>query len=133
METSQVENTESVLDFLYTSIETERVKKTKWEKRLSALIKYFSYEFKIDFKFDEEMNKSLANIRDLYNDEMNSNLIKVEGKRAINKETLFYKVEKLETREKAICMVNMITANRPNEMVRLKIGHFDLENNSVGV
>lgn len=33
----------------------------------------------------------------------------------------------------ALCLVNLITANRPSEMVRLKVSDFDLENNTVQV
>lgn len=35
---------------------------------------------------------------------------------------------KLPIRAKEICLVKLVTANRPNEMVRLKIEYFDLKN-----
>ena len=42
-------------------------------------------------------------------------------------------LNKLPIRAKAICLVNLVTANRPNEMVRLKIADFDIKNRSVHV
>ncbi|WP_251048053.1 tyrosine-type recombinase/integrase [Planococcus sp. ISL-109] len=39
----------------------------------------------------------------------------------------------LPIRAKAICLVNLVTANRPSEMVRLKISDFDLNNKCVHV
>ena len=38
-----------------------------------------------------------------------------------------------DIRKRAICLVNLITANRPSEMVRLKVSDFDLANRTVYV
>lgn len=39
--------------------------------------------------------------------------------------------KKAAIRKRAICFVYLITANRPSEMVRLKVSDFDLENRMV--
>lgn len=41
--------------------------------------------------------------------------------------------KKADIRKRAICLMNLITANRPSEMVRLKISDFDLDNRTVRV
>ena len=41
--------------------------------------------------------------------------------------------KKSDMRKRAICLVNLITANRPSEMVRLKVSDFDLDNRAVNV
>ncbi|WP_231560075.1 tyrosine-type recombinase/integrase [Bacillus badius] len=51
----------------------------------------------------------------------------------MKKEELLSAIEELNTRAKAICLVNLVTANRPNEMVRLRIKDFDLEGSFVRV
>lgn len=60
-------------------------------------------------------------------------MIQVRGKSAIDKKELMGILNNLPIRAKAICLVNLVTANRPNEMVRLKIRDFDLKNRSVHV
>ncbi|MEI3614230.1 tyrosine-type recombinase/integrase [Pseudogracilibacillus sp. SO30301A] len=69
----------------------------------------------------------------LYNDEENKDLIKLGGKQKVDRDDLMELVRNLPIREKAICLVNLITANRPSEMVALKIKDFELENNSVSI
>nr|WP_249410071.1 site-specific integrase [Siminovitchia terrae] len=60
-------------------------------------------------------------------------LIQVKGKSPINKEKLLAKIRQLDTRARAICLVNLTTANRPGKMVLLKVGHFDLDAPMVSV
>lgn len=60
-------------------------------------------------------------------------MLQVRGKPAIDKKELMDTLNSLHTREKATCLVNLITTNRPSEMVRLKISDFDLKNKSVYV
>lgn len=130
-ETEQTEDEESFLDYLYVSIVDQQVKKTTWEKRLVAIRKYLS-EIR-NIKFSDKLNAKLADLRQLYHLEDFTELKKVKGKSSLPKEELLSIIEKLPIREKAICLVNMVTANRPNEMVRLRIKDFDLEGRSVSV
>ncbi|WP_255485893.1 hypothetical protein [Sporosarcina sp. BP05] len=48
--TGQLVGTEALLDYLYISLTEQRVKKTTWERRLSAIRKYLSVIRNIDFK-----------------------------------------------------------------------------------
>lgn len=131
--TDQEENLISFLDFLYYSIKKQKVKKSTWEKRLTALKKYFSVMYKTDFKKEAELMEEVSMIRSLYNEENFASLTKIEGKKRVNRNEMLEILSKLDIRKKAICMVNLITANRPSEMIRLKISDFDLENNSVSI
>ena len=61
------------------------------------------------------------------------------GVRAENQQDVLRLIDRYDTnkksdiRKRAICLVNLITANRPSEMVRLKMSDFDLEKHSVWV
>lgn len=61
----------------------------------------------------------------------------MRGIRAENQNDVLRLIERYDTnkksdiRKRAICLINLITANRPSEMVRLKIRDFDLPNRSV--
>lgn len=132
-ETEQEENLVSFIDYLYFSVNEQKVKKTTWEKRLTAIKKYFSVVFETNFKKELDFMEEVSLIRKLYNEERFSSLKRVEGKKRVNRGEMLEIISKLDIRKKAICMVNLITANRPSEMVRLKISDFDLENNSVSI
>lgn len=127
----QGEHLESLLDYLYISILEERVKKTTWEKRLVGIRKYiFVAHGETPSKYFKE---SVEELRKMYLEEGNEGLRKLDGKVPVEKEMLLGRINKLGTREKAICLVNLITANRPSEMVRLRIQDFDLGGNNVSV
>ena len=61
------------------------------------------------------------------------------GVRAENQQDVLQLIDRYDTskkadiRKRAICLVNLTTANRPSEMVRLKMSDFDLEKRSVWV
>lgn len=63
----------------------------------------------------------------------------MRGVRAERQEEVLQLINKYDTshkadiRKRAICFVNLITANRPSEMVRLKVSDFDLDNRTVWV
>lgn len=132
-ETKQEENVDSMLDFLYYSLTEQRVKKSTWEKRLAAVKKYLFVTYDIDFSNDPDVQYELSMMRKMYNEEKNAELVLKKGKSPVDKEELLNIIRNLPTRPKAICLVNLITANRPSDMVRLKIKDFDLENNTVYV
>ncbi|WP_432356082.1 tyrosine-type recombinase/integrase [Sporosarcina sp. A2] len=131
--TSQQIGTEALLDYLYISLTIQRIKKTTWERRLAAIRKYLSVMHSIEFKGEARVAYELSAMRKMYREDEYAHLIQVRGKSAIDKRELMDTLNKLPIRAKAICLVNLVTANRPNEMVRLKISDFDLKNRSVHV
>lgn len=131
--TGQVIGTEAMLDYLYTSLTEQQIKKTTWERRLAAIRKYLNVIHKIEFKGEAGVAYELSGIRKMYQDDQYGHLIQVRGKSAIDEKELMGILNNLPIRAKAICLVNLVTANRPNEMVRLKIRDFDLKNKSVYV
>src|SRR5699024_9051170 len=74
--------------------------------------------------FTDQIKKEIGYIRTKYKDVENKDLIRKGGKKHINKEELLKRIYSLDVRAKAICMVNLVTASRPSEMVRLQIKHF---------
>lgn len=130
-ETEQEENFDSMLDFLYVSLVDEQVKISSWNKRMYAIKKYIEFH-NLD-SYNEEIRNEVKNIRDLYKGEENKDLTKTEGKSHMDKEELLQMIAKLDTRAKAICMVNLVTASRPSEMVRIQIKHIDLDGRNVSI
>lgn len=63
----------------------------------------------------------------MYQMEENKELIRLGGKSHMDKDELLEMIHSLDTRAKANCLVNLVTAGRPSDMVRLQMTHFDLE------
>ncbi len=122
-----------MLDYLYFSLTEQQVKKTTWERRLAAIRKYLSVIHKIDLKGQAGVAYELSGIRKMFQEDQYAHLTQVRGKSALNKKELMNMLDCLPIRAKAICLVNLVTANRPSEMVRLKISDFDLNNKCVHV
>lgn len=122
-----------MLDYLYTSLTEQQVKKTTWERRLAAIRKYLSVIHKINLKGEGGVTYELSGIRKMYQEDQYAHLTQVRGKSAIDKKELTDMLHRLPIRAKAICLVNLVTANRSSEMVRLKINDFDLNNKCVHV
>lgn len=132
-DTDQPDGTESMLDYLYVSLKVHLVKKNTWERRLAAIRKHLSVTYGVDFKAEPGVAAELSAMRKMYNEEQHADQIRLQGKSAVDKQELLDMVYKLPVREKAITYVNLVTASRPSEMVRLKVEHFDLEGRTLNV
>lgn len=131
---NQPEGVESMLDYLYVSIVDQRVKKNTWEKRVIAIKRYLTVTYDIDFEREPEVLEEISVLRGRYDEEENKELIRVKGKQRVsNVDGLMDMINSLPIREKAICLVNLVTASRPSEMVAMKIGDFDFEDSSVSI
>lgn len=126
--TSQEEDEISYVDYLYVSL-INRVKKSTWEKRVVAIRRYLIANHEVSFS--DESKDQVSHLRKMYNLDEYASLKSIKGKSFVDKDELLESIHKLPVREKAICLVNLVTANRPNEMVRLKISDFDLEGRNV--
>lgn len=131
--TDQPDCTESMLDYMYVSLKEHKVKKNTWERRLAAIRKHLSVVHGVDFKGSPEVAKELSAMRKMFTEEQHAPQILLKGKSAVDKQELLDMIYKLPVREKAITLINLITANRPSEMVRLKIENFDLEGRTVSI
>lgn len=131
--TDQPDDVQAMLDYLYTSITEEKVKKTTWELRLVAIRRHLVVTRGASFINDPKCVRTLKTLRGLFKEESRAGQIKLNGKAAVEKRELLDIIYKLPTREKAILLVNLITANRPSEMVRMKIKDFNLEGRYVSI
>lgn len=131
-ETDQPDNVKAMLDYLYYSITEQKVKKTSWELRLVAIRRYLVVNG-VNFENEPAVAGTLKTLRSLFKEEGRADQIRLDGKSAVDKQDVLNIVDKLPVREKAITFVNLITANRPSEMVRLKIKDFNLEGRFVSV
>lgn len=130
-ETRQTESVETLLDYLYFSMTEQRVKKSTWERRLAAVKKHLRVN--LGLSFSKEAGEEIGAMRAMYKNEENAELTHMQGQNATDKGELLALIDKLDTRAKAVCLINLVTANRPSEMVRMKIGDFDLPSRSVRV
>lgn len=131
--TDQPANVTAMLDYLYTSITEQRVKKTTWELRLVAIRRHLTVTDGINFADQPQVGSTLKALRAFFKEEGRADQIRLEGKSAVNKEELMGMIQALPVREKAITLINLVTANRPSEMVRLRIKDFNLEGRFVSV
>lgn len=131
--TDQPVNVTAMLDYLYTSITEQLVKKTTWEFRLVAIRRYLTVTQGINFAEQPQAKSTLKALRAFFKEEGRAGQIRLEGKAAVNKLELVEMVGQLPVREKAITLINLVTANRPSEMVRLRIKDFNLEGRFVSV
>src|SRR5699024_349095 len=92
-----------------------------------------SIESMLDFLYISVILDKVNTIKTIYKDEDNAYLTLRRGKSSVDKQELLDLIINLDTRERAITMVNLITASRPSEMVRLKMKHFDLEERNLSV
>lgn len=129
--TNQDENIESLLDYLFVSVTEQKVKFSTWEKRLYAIKKYLSNFYSVSY--DQQFKVQVDMIKEKYHEKENVELTMTKGKSAVDKLELLEMIYKLDVRAKAICLLSLITASRPSEMVVIKIKHFDLEARNLGV
>lgn len=131
--THQSLSASSMYDYLYYSITEEKVKKTTFEKRLAAIKKLLKIEQGLTFLNDEAYLKETAYLRSLFNQEEYARQKQVKGKKPVDAVALKEALDRLDVRGRAICLVNLVTGNRPNEMVALQIRDFDLQSRTVDV
>lgn len=131
--TGQPESVKALLDYLYTSITEQTVKKTTWELRLVAIRRYFHVAHGIKVNADQQALNTIKALRSFFEHESRADQIKLEGKSAINKPELLSMIRQLPVRERAITLMSLTTANRPSEMVRLKVKDIHLDGRYVSV
>ena len=123
--------------YLHESITIQQVRLSTFNRRLAGVKYWLTTKFNHQQTLEQEERVRL--LRQLYNEETFLRLKPQRGVRAENQQDVLRLIDRYDTnkkadiRKRAICLVNLITANRPSEMVRLKMSDFDLENRSVWV
>lgn len=107
------------------------LKLTTFNKR-SAGVKHFLVNM---YGLDEtpDHQKRIALIRQMYNDTAYAEQKLMKGQSAQPKDEVMKEINKLDTRAKAISLLNLVTACRPSEMITIQIQHFDFDNRSVKI
>lgn len=128
---------ESLELYLHHLITQQQVRLSTFNRRLAGVKYWLVHEY--GFQFTSEYEASVKLLRSLYDQEDFLRLKPMRGKRAEKQSDVLRLIDRYDTdkksdiRKRAICLVNLITANRPSEMVRLKVSDFDLENRTVQV
>lgn len=123
--------------YLHNSVTEQRVKYSTFNRRAAGIT--FFLKDVLQLVQTEDEKKRIQIIRQLYNTEEYLRLKPMRGVRAEKQDEVLALINKYDTskqadiRKRAICFVNLITANRPSEMVRLKVSDFDLDNKTVWV
>lgn len=123
--------------YLHDLITVQRVRLSTFNRRLAGVKYWLMNKFHQQQTLEQEDRVRL--LRQLYNEETFLRLKPQRGIRAESQNDVLRLIDRFDTnkkadiRKRAICLVNLITANRPSEMVRLKISDFDLENRTVWV
>ncbi|PZX02902.1 integrase/recombinase XerC [Psychrobacillus insolitus] len=123
--------------YLHESITIQQVRLSTFNRRLAGVKYWLTTKFNQQQSLEQEERVRL--LRQLYNEETFLRLKPQRGVRAESQQDVLRLIDRYDTnkkadiRKRAICLVNLITANRPSEMVRLKMSDFDLENRSVWV
>lgn len=130
-------NFEALELYLHDLITQQQVRLSTFNRRLAGVKYWLVHEY--GFQFTSEHEASVKLLRSLYDQEEYLRLKPMRGKRAEKQSDVLRLIDRYDTdkksdiRKRAICLVNLITANRPSEMVRLKVSDFDLENRTVQV
>lgn len=141
LEFCEIENRQANFDsmekYLHNAITEQGIKQSTFNRR-AAGVSFYLKDVLNEQQSDIQKNR-LKVIRQLYNTEKYLRLKPMRGVRAERQEEVLALINKYETnkkvdiRKRAICFVNLITANRPSEMVRMKVSDFDLANRTVWV
>ncbi|BAK15699.1 site-specific recombinase XerD [Solibacillus silvestris StLB046] len=128
---------DSMEKYLHQLITVKGIKYSTFNRRAAGIKFYLSTVFNLEQTSLQK--KRLQIIRQLYNTEEYLRLKPMRGVRAEKQEEVIALINKFNTnnkseiRKRAICYLNLITANRPSEMVRLKVSDIDLINRKVWV
>ncbi|MEK5486789.1 tyrosine-type recombinase/integrase [Lysinibacillus sp. FSL M8-0355] len=131
-----VDSFETVEKYLLEQVQVKRVKLNTFNRKHAALKFYLEYQY--DLKQTDKQTTNTKAMRALYKTGEYMKLASVQAKtKAENKDEVLGMIDKYDTKEKsdirkrAILLVNLITANRPSEMVTMKVSDFNLDNNEV--
>ena len=123
--------------YLHELVTQQNVRLSTFNRRLAGVKYWLVHEY--GFQFTSAHAASVKLLRGLYDQEEYMRLKPMRGKRAEKQSDVLRLIDRYDTdmkndmRKRAICLVNLITANRPSEMVRLKVSDFNLENRTVQV
>lgn len=130
-------NFDSLELYLHELITQQHVRLSTFNRRFAG-VKYWLVN-QYGLQMTNEQESGVKMLRSLYNEEDYLRLKSMRGIRAEKQTDVLRLIDRYDTgkksdiRKRAICLVNLITANRPSEMVRLKVSDFDLENRTVQV
>lgn len=126
---------DSMEKYLHKLITVNGIKYSTFNRRAAGITFYLSSVLNLEQSTLQK--KRLQIIRQLYNTEEYLRLKPMRGVRAEKQEEVIALINKYDTndkseiRKRAICYLNLITANRPSEMVRIKVSDIDITNKTV--
>lgn len=128
---------DSLLIYLRQCVTQNKIKLSTYCRRMAGIKYYLQQRYKLNQTIENK--NQFDSLRALYNKAEFISLKTSIGVKCENKEEVLQLINRYNTdiksdiRKRAICLVNLITANRPSEMVRIKVSDFDLENYKVHI
>lgn len=123
--------------FLYDLITEQQLRLSTFNRRFAGVKYWLMNEYGLTMTPEQELQ--VKALRKMYDKEDYLRLKSMRGIRAEQQGDVLRLIDRFDTnqksdiRKRAICLVNLITANRPSEMIRLKVSDFDLDNRTVSV
>lgn len=130
-ESSRVISFDALEKYLYQTVVKDKLKLSTFNRRAAGVSYYLVNQYNL-FETVEQKQR-IAQLRSIYNDKEHSEQKLMKGQSAKNKDEVMNEINKLDTRAKAISLLNLITACRPSEMIAIQIKHIELDNHSVSV
>lgn len=126
---------DSLEKYLHKLIRVNGIKYSTFNRRAAGITFYLSSVLNLEQSTLQK--KRLQIIRQLYSTEEYLRLKPMQGVRAEKQEEVIALInrfdtnDKIDIRKRAICYLNLITANRPSEMVRIRVSDIDIANRKV--
>lgn len=130
------ENYNSLKLYMHYSLTEQRIKYSTFERRLAGVKFYLK---SLGQQPTEQQLEEIRLVRALYNEPEYLRLKPQIGQRVEKQDDVLRLIDRFDTddptniRIRAICLVNLITACRPTEMVRIQLKDFDLQNRTVWI
>nr|WP_197494702.1 site-specific integrase [Solibacillus silvestris] len=126
---------DSLEKYLHKLITVNGIKYSTFNRRAAGITFYLSSVLNLEQSTLQK--KRLQIMRQLYSTEEYLRLKPMQGVRAEKQEEVIALInrfdtnDKIDIRKRAICYLNLITANRPSEMVRIRVSDIDIANRKV--
>ncbi len=128
---------ESLIVYLHDSVTKAKVRLSTFNRRAAGVKYWLKNVHGISPTGEQELEITM--LRKLYSTEDYLRLKSMHGVQVEKQSDVLRLIDRYDTAEdkdiriRAICLVNLYTANRPSEMVRLKVSDFELDKRTVHV
>lgn len=122
---------DSLEKYLFYTITEQKLKLSTFNRRCAGVTYFLINEYGLTQT--EKQKQRINVIRDMYNNEEYKDGKQMEGKSALAHGEVMDRINELAIRERAICLLSLVTASRPSELIQLQVKHINLDNRTMNV